>query len=92
MALIMVIKEVWLNKIDKISSLNQLNDTEMIQKAHKTIFFFVQAESFASEIKQLKSEQKMVPESSSSSQFDPFLYNRGISRVAGRSRNAEFLI
>ena len=40
MALTMVIKEVWLNKIDKISSLNQLNDTEMTQKAHKENLLF----------------------------------------------------
>ena len=89
MALIMVIKGVWLNRINKISFLNQLNDsidTEMIQKAQEKIFFLVQAESFANEIKQLKSEKKMVPESSSICQLDPFLDNRGILRVGGRLR------
>ena len=71
----------------KASSLNQLNDsidTEMIQKPQEKIFLLVQAESFASEIKQLKSEKKMVPESSSISQLDPFLDNRNILRVRGR--------
>ena len=89
MALIMVIKGVWLNRINKVSFLNQLNDsidTEMIQKAQEKIFLLVQAESFANEIKQLRSEKKMVPESSSISQLDPFLDNRGIVRVGGRLR------
>ena len=38
MALILVIKGIWLNRIGKVSSLNQLNDsidTEMIQKAQE---------------------------------------------------------
>ena len=91
MALIMVIKGVWLNRINKVSFLNQLNDsidTEMIQKAQEKIFLLVQAESFANEIKQLKSEKKMVPESSNISQLDPFLDNRGIVRVEGRLRKS----
>ena len=37
----------------------------MIQKAQEKIFLLVQAELFANEIKQLKLEKKMVPESSS---------------------------
>ena len=48
----MVLKGIWLNKIGKVSSLNQLNDsidTEMIQKAQEKIFLLVQAESFANE-------------------------------------------
>ena len=67
--------------------MNQLNygiDTEMIQKAQEKIFLLVQAESFANEIKQLKSEKKMVPESSSINQLDPFLDNRSILHVGGR--------
>ena len=91
MALIMVIKGVWLNRINKVSFLNQLNDstdTKMIHKAQEKIFFLVEAESFANEIKQLKSEKKMVPESSSISQLDPFLDNRGILRVGGRLRKS----
>ena len=90
-ALIMVIKGVWLNKIGKVSSLNQLNDsidTEMIQKAQEKIFLLVQAESFANDIKQLKSQKKMVSESSSISQLDPFLDNRGNLRVGGRLRKS----
>ena len=62
MALIMVLKGIWLNKIDKVSSLNQLNDsidTEMIQKAQEKIFLLVQAESFANEIKELKLKLKL---------------------------------
>ena len=58
----------------------------MIQKAQEKIFFLVQAVSFA--IKQLKSEKKMVPESISISQLDPFLDNRGILRVGGRLRKS----
>ena len=62
MALIMVIKAIWLNKFGKVSSLNQLidsTDTEMIQKAHEKIFLLVQAESFANEIKELKLKLKL---------------------------------
>ena len=60
----------------------------MIQKAQEKIFFLVQAESFANEIKQLKSEKKMVPESSSNSQLDQFLDNRGILQVGGNLRKS----
>ena len=62
MALIMVIKAIWLNKFGKVSSLNQLidsTDTEMIQKAQEKIFLLVQAESFANEIKELKLKLKL---------------------------------
>ena len=91
MALIMVLKGIWLNKIGKVSSLNQLNDsidTEMIQKAQEKTFLLIQAESFANEIKHLKSEKKMIPESSGISQLDPFRDNRGILRVGGRLRKS----
>ena len=91
MVLIMVIRRVWLNRIGKVSSLNQLNDsidTEMIQKAQEKIFFLVQDESLANEIKQLKSEKTMVLESGSS-QLDPFLDNRGILWVGGRLRKSK---
>ena len=57
----MVLKGIWLNKIGKLSSLNQPNDsidTEMIQEAQEKIFLMIQAKSFANEIKQLKSEKK----------------------------------
>ena len=96
MALIMVIKRIWLNRIDKVSSLNQLNDsidTVMIQRSQEKIFLLIKAESFANEIKQLKSVKKMAPE------------NRGILRVGRKSnlteeenhpffsqRNVQFLI
>ena len=60
----------------------------MIQKAQEKIFLLVQAESFANDIKQLKSQKKMVPESSSISQLDPFLDNRGILRVGERLRKS----
>ena len=87
MALSMAIKGIQLNRTGKVSTLNQLNDsndTDMIQKAQENIFLLVQAESLANEIKQLKSEKKMVPESSGISQLDPFLNNRGILWVGGR--------
>ena len=62
MALILVIKAIWLNKFGKVSSLYQLidsTDTEMIQKAQEKIFLLVQAESFANEIKELKLKLKL---------------------------------
>ena len=63
MKLLMVMKGIWLNRINKVSSLKQLNDsidTEMIEKAQEKIFLLVQVESFANEIKQLKWFQKAV--------------------------------
>ena len=44
----------------------------------------VQVESLANAIKQLKSDSKLVPKSSSISQLGPFLDKRGILRVDGR--------
>ena len=79
LVLIIVIKGIWLNRIVKV--LNQSNnsiDTEMIQKAQEKIVLLLQAELFANEIKQLKSENKMVPVSSGISQLDLFLDNRGV--------------
>ena len=52
--------------------MNQLNysiDTEITQKAQEKIFLLVKAELFANEIKQLKSEKKMVPDSSGINHF-----------------------
>ena len=91
MVLIMVMKRIWLNGIGQVSSLNQLNDsvdTEMIQKAQEKIFFLLQAELFANEIKQLRSEKKLFPENSSISHLGPFLDNRGILWVGGKLRKS----
>ena len=52
--------------------MNQLNysiDTEIIQKVQEKIFLLVKAELFANEIKQPKSEKKMVPDSNGISHF-----------------------
>ena len=79
---------MWLHRTGTVSSLKPLNhiiDIEMIQKAEEKIFFLVEAESFVNEIKQWKSK-KMFPESSSTSQSDPFLNNRGILHVGERLR------
>ena len=84
MALIMVIKGIWLNRIGKVSSLKMLNDstdTEMIQKAQYKIFLLVQAESFDNEIKQLKSEKRLVPKSSGISSWIQRYYNLWITEL-----------
>ena len=63
MTLILVIKGVWLHRIGKVSSSKWLNDnidTKMIQKAEEKILFLVSPESFANEIKQLKSKKVVV--------------------------------
>ena len=62
---------------------------KMIYKAQEKIFFLVQAESFSSEIKQLKSRTKLVPERTSVNQLDPFLDNKGILWVGGRLRKSK---
>ena len=87
MTLIIVIKLVRLNKISKVASLNQLNDiieTKMIHKAQEKIFLLIQVESFANEIKQLKSVKKVDPESNSITHLNPLLDNRGNLQVGGR--------
>ena len=56
----------------------------MIQKTQEKIFHLVKTKSSANEIKQLKSEKKMVPESSTISELDRFMDKRGIPGVAGR--------
>ena len=58
MALILLIKDVLLKKIDRALSLKQLSrtvDAEVIQKGQVAIFKMVQAESFNREIKHLMS-------------------------------------
>ena len=58
MALILVIKDMLLKKIDRALSSKQLSrtvDVEVIQKGQVAIFKMVQAESFNREIKQLMS-------------------------------------
>ena len=62
---------------------------KMIYKAQEKIFFLVQAESFSSEIKQLKSRTRLVPERTSVNQLDPFLDNKGILWVGGRLRKSK---
>ena len=84
MALILVIKDVLLKRIDRVSSwqqLSQIIDVEMIQKGQAAIFKMVQAESFKNEIRHLMPDKKMVPSNSSISQMDPFLNNDNIIRV-----------
>ena len=44
----------------------------------------MQAESFANETKEVKSENKMVQESSDISQLDPFLDNSGVLLIGTR--------
>ena len=60
----------------------------MIQKVQERLFLLVQAESFVHKIKKLKSEKKVVSKTSSVSQLDPFLDNRGILWVDGRWRKS----
>ena len=58
MALILVIKDMLLKKIDRALSSKQLSrtvDVEVIQKGQVAIFKMVQAESFDREIKHLMS-------------------------------------
>ena len=91
MALILVIKDVLLKRIGRVSSwqqLSQIIDVEMIQKGQAAIFKMVQAESFNSEIRHLMSDKKMVPSKISISQLDPFLDNNNIIRVGGRLRKS----
>ena len=89
MALILVIKDMLLKRIDRALSWQQLSrtiDVEMIQKGQVAIFKVVQAEFFDREIKHLMSKKGMVPNYSNISQLDPFLDSDNIVRVGGRLR------
>ena len=91
MALILVIKEILLKRIDRALSWQQLSrtiDVEMIHKGQVAILKTVQAESFDREIKQLMSKKGMVPNYSSTSQLDPFLDSDNIIRVRERLRKS----
>ena len=60
MALILVIKNKLLKRIDRASRWQQLSriiDVEMIQKCQVAIFKMVQTESFSNEIKHLMSKK-----------------------------------
>ena len=89
MALILVIKDMLLKRIDRALSWQQLSrtiDVEMIQKGQVAIFKVVQAEFFDREIKHVMSKKGMVPNYSNISQLDPFLNSDNIVRVGGRLR------
>ena len=94
MALTLVIKNILLKRINRVSSwqqLSQIIDVEMIQRGQAAIFKMVQAESFNSEIRHLMSDKKMVPSNSSISQLDPFLDNDNIIHVGGRLRKSSVI-
>ena len=64
----------------------------MIQKDQEKIFLLVQSESFANEIKQLKSEMKVVPENSGISGISGIswvhFWKTGMLWVSGRLRKS----
>ena len=91
MALILVIKDILLKRIDRASLWQQLSriiDVEMIQKGQVAIFKMVQTESFNNEVKHLMLKKWMVPSNSSINQLDPFLNNDDIICVDGRLRKS----
>ena len=91
MAMVLVIKDMLLKRIDRVLSWQQRSqtiDVEMIQKGQLAIFKMVQAESFDREIKHLMSKKGMVPNYSSISKLDPFLDSNNIIRVGGRLRKS----
>ena len=91
MALILVIKDILLKRIDIASLWQQLSriiDVEMIQKGQVAIFKMVQTESFNNEVKHLMLKKWMVPSNSSINQLDPFLNNDDIICVDGRLRKS----
>ena len=90
-ALMLVIKDTFLKRIDRALSWQQLSrttDAEMIQKDEVAISKMVQAESFNKEIKHLMPKKGMVPSYSSISQLDPFLDSDNIIRVCGKLRKS----
>ena len=91
MAMVLVIKDMLLKRIDRVLWWQQLSrtiDVEMIQKGQLAIFKMVQAESFDREIKHLMSKKGIVPNYSSISKLNPFLDSNNIICVDGRLRKS----
>ena len=85
-ALPIKIKEIWLKRIAKIASINQLHDSIDIcalQEAQDLLFKMVQDQLFVTEKKHLL-EGRMVPRGSFIVKLDQFLDDKGIRRVGSR--------
>ena len=86
MALILVVKDMLLKRIDRALLWQQLSwiiGFEMIQKDQVPTFKIVQAESFNKEIKHLMPKKGMVPSYSTITQLDPFLDSNNLIHVGG---------
>ena len=94
MAMVILAKNQWLNKIKKQTSDKQPNliNVEMLENAATVIFRMIQRNSFLEEVKALSSgthNSNGVNRSSSLFKLDPFLDSNGVLRVGGRLRRSK---
>ena len=94
MAMVILAKNQWLNKIKKQTSDKQPNliNVEMLENAATVIFRMIERNSFLEEVKALSSgthNSNGVNRSSSLFKLDPFLDRNDVLRVGGRVRRSK---
>ena len=90
MALIIKIGDIWLKRIAKIASINQLHDSidvSALQEAQDLLFKMVEDQSFGNE-KKLLLEGKMVSRGCSIVKVDLFLQDKDILMVGSRFKRS----
>ena len=90
MALIIKTGNIWLKKIAKIASVNQLHDSidvSVLHEAQDLLFKMVQDQSFTNE-KKLLLKGKMVSKGCSIVKLDSFLENKDILMIGSRFKRS----
>ena len=90
MALIIKIGNIWLKRIAKIASVNQLHDSidvSVLHEAQDLLFKMVQDQPFTNE-KKLLLKGKMVSKGCSIVKLDSFLENKDILMIGSRFKRS----
>ena len=90
MALIIKTGNIWLKRIAKIASVNQLHDSidvSVLHEAQDLLFKMVQDQSFTNE-KKLLLKSKMVSKGCSIVKLDSFLENKDILMIGSRFKRS----
>ena len=91
LALLLMVKDLWMKRLPKIKSLNQLEElikVQQVENAQEKTFKIVQTDAFADEINHLQSKNERHTKGRSINKLDPFLDEKGILRVGGRLQNS----
>ena len=90
-AVLLTVKDIWLKRLPKVSSFKEILQTIKVQhleEAKYKIFMMVQVNTFANEIKHLRSKDSSHLNRSTINKLDPFIDEKGIVRVGGRLKNS----